>query len=169
MLDWSAKYDTAGTKKGRRPFGWAVAACWVSSSAVLSFLLSKINKKIEKNLGIKTILTREEDTFIKLQDRTKFANKNEGSLFVSIHVNSAKSRKAYGFETYFLSTSKNESAIRVAARENSVLELEGSVQTLKNEDLIRATIAQASFLQHSEWLAAIIQKEIDNSRTTLCN
>ena len=120
----------------------------------------RLAKKIEKNLGIKTILTREEDTFIKLQDRTKFANQNEGSLFVSIHVNSAESRKAYGFETYFLSTTKNESAIRVAARENSVLELEGSVQTLKNEDLIRATIAQASFVQQSERLAAIIQQEI---------
>lgn len=120
----------------------------------------RLAKKIEKNLGIKTILTREEDVFIKLQDRTKFANKNEGSLFVSIHVNAAESRQAQGFETYFLSTAKNENAIRVAARENSVLELEGEAQTLKNEDLIRATIAQAAFVQQSEKLAALIQKEI---------
>lgn len=120
----------------------------------------RLAKKIEKNLGIKTILTREEDVFIKLQDRTKFANTNEGSLFVSIHVNAAESRQAQGFETYFLSTTKNENAIRVAARENSVLELEGEAQTLKNEDLIRATIAQAAFVQQSEKLAALIQKEI---------
>jgi len=122
----------------------------------------RLARKIQKNLRIKTVLTRDEDVFVRLQDRTKFANTNEGDLFISIHVNSNESKKPYGFETYLLKPGRNQEAINVALRENSVIELEGNkFEKLTDEQLIQATIAQSGFVQYSEKFAALIQEEID--------
>ena len=123
----------------------------------------RLAKKIERNSKTKVILTREEDVFVRLQDRTKFANANKGDLFISIHTNAAKDRRASGFETFLIGIGKNEEAIRVAARENAVLELEGvgDATKLTDEALIQATVSQSGFANLSEQFAALVQEEID--------
>ena len=121
----------------------------------------RLARKIQRNSKTKVILTREEDIFLRLQDRTKFANANEGDLFISIHTNASEDRRASGFETFLIGPNKNEAAVRVAARENAALELEGfSGKKLTNEDLIKATIAQSAFAAKSEEFASLVQNEI---------
>ncbi|MBI3874273.1 MAG: N-acetylmuramoyl-L-alanine amidase [Arcobacter sp.] len=74
-----------------------------------------------QNLGYIVYLTRDDDTFIELKDRTKIANKKNADLFVSIHANAApkgKTRDAKGIETYFLSPARSDRAKSVAALEN---------------------------------------------------
>ncbi len=69
--------------------------------------------------GLRTVLTREHDIAVALQERTRIANDSSGDLFVSIHANAAPSRAARGTETYFLSLeASDEASGRVAAREN---------------------------------------------------
>lgn len=55
----------------------------------LAFALC-LKEKLEKN-GVKVLLTREDDSFVSLEERCKFANKNRAELFVSLHRNSAAS------------------------------------------------------------------------------
>ena len=122
----------------------------------------RLVKKIERNMNINTILTRDEDIFIRLQDRTKLANSNNGKLFISIHANSAEDRRANGFETYMIGMNKNAAAVRTAARENAVLDLEGGSTTkLTDEALIKVTIAQSGFANGSEKFAALVQEEMN--------
>ena len=121
----------------------------------------RLEKKISKNMNVKTILTRDEDIFLKLGERTRFANENNGDLFISIHANAAEDRRASGFETFLIGPNRNEAAVRVAARENAVLELEGAgTAKLTDEALIKATIAQAGFASFSETFAALVQEEM---------
>lgn len=121
----------------------------------------RLEKKLSKNMKVKIVMTRDEDIFLKLSERTKIANENNGSLFISIHTNAAEDRRASGFETFLIGQNKNEAAVRVAARENAVLELEGSTgKKLTDEDLIKATIAQSAFASKSELFASLVQKEI---------
>ena len=121
----------------------------------------RLEKKLSKNMNIKIIMTRDEDVFLRLSERTKIANESNGNLFISIHTNAAEDRRASGFETFLIGPNKNEAAVRVAARENAVLELEGTTdKKLTNEDLIQATIAQSSFASKSEQFASMVQKEI---------
>ncbi len=121
----------------------------------------RLEKKLIKNMDVKVVMTRDEDIFLRLSDRTKIANENNGSLFISIHTNAAEDRRASGFETFLIGRSKNEYAARVAARENAVLELEGIPgQALTGEDLIQATIAQSGFAIYSETFADLVQIEI---------
>ncbi len=61
-------------------------------------LTLKVRDELEK-MGIKTILTREDDTTVSLQKRCKTANKAKCELFVSIHRNSASS-SASGIEIW---------------------------------------------------------------------
>ena len=80
----------------------------------------KLGKILEKRYGLKVIYTRKRDIFVPLNDRTEMANSKKADLFISIHTNASKARKARGIETYFLNWTSNREAIRVAARENRI-------------------------------------------------
>ena len=129
-------------------------------------IVKKIGKLIQKKLGVKVVYTRYEDVFVSLEERGKIANRNEGKLFISVHLNDfPKNRKVRGFEVYFLRPGKTESAILVAERENSVIRFEEKESAERyskfaNEKLILASLAQASFMRESEDLTAMIEKEL---------
>ena len=53
--------------------------------------------------GFKVVMTRSTDVFLTLKERVKLANKYQNAIFVSIHFNSAGSRRARGIETFTLS------------------------------------------------------------------
>ncbi|MAV65377.1 MAG: hypothetical protein CMG00_09330 [Candidatus Marinimicrobia bacterium] len=130
----------------------------------------KLGKMIEQELGIKVVYTRTEDEFIPLWKRTKIANDSGGKLFISLHVNaSPNSKSAKGFETYFIRPGKFDDATAVAQRENKVIELEevpSKYPKLNRENLIIATMAQASFTKQSEFFAGQIQKEFERNFTS---
>jgi len=73
----------------------------------------KVGKLVEaklKKAGAKVIMTRSNDTYLSLEQRTNFAKNNFAETFVSIHVNSATSTSAKGSETYFDSSLNANSA-----------------------------------------------------------
>jgi N-acetylmuramoyl-L-alanine amidase len=69
--------------------------------------------------GIAVVLTRDDDRFVTLEERTARANASSADLFVSIHCNASEGRVRHGVETYVLDTTNDEIALRVAARENA--------------------------------------------------
>ncbi len=69
--------------------------------------------------GLQVMLTRSEDTFVSLEERTARANAFSADLFVSIHCNASESKGRRGVEAYILDTTRDEIAARVAARENA--------------------------------------------------
>lgn len=80
--------------------------------------ISKYLREYLKKRGYKVYMTRSNDRFIKLRKRTRYANKKKADLFISIHANASKHKKAKGIETYFLSPSRSNRAKKVAAMEN---------------------------------------------------
>jgi len=68
--------------------------------------------------GYDVQLTRTGDRFLELTERTAFANKKGGDLFVSIHCNAAKNREARGVETYYLNPKADKSRALLIAKEN---------------------------------------------------
>lgn len=69
-------------------------------------LVLEIAKKLEqrlRSLGIDTVMTRTDDTFLTLPDRAWAANNSGADLFVSIHANSAPDSSVQGAEIYYLS------------------------------------------------------------------
>lgn len=79
-----------------------------------------LRKKLIQDASIeRVVLTRGNDRFLSLEERTAIAQKERADLFVSIHCNSSKNTKAYGIETYILSFTEDPESLAVAARENS--------------------------------------------------
>ena len=73
-----------------------------------------------KNPMYKVILTREGDTFIPLQERAKIAERNNATLFVSIHLNSSSNKQTHGFSIYTLSEkATDDEARKIAEKENA--------------------------------------------------
>ena len=84
--------------------------------------IARYLKNILRSRGYKVYMTRDSDHFIKLRNRTKYANQRNADIFISIHANAVGRRdakKACGLECYFLSPSRSSRAKKVAAMENS--------------------------------------------------
>lgn len=71
-------------------------------------------------LGIETMLTRDTDVFIELDERTARANAFQSDLFVSIHCNATENGQASGVEVFILDPSREQDkrALESVAREN---------------------------------------------------
>ena len=73
-----------------------------------------------KSFGIENVyLTRSSDRFIPLEERTAIARKRKADIFISIHCNGARKKKAHGIETYILGFTDDQTSLQLAARENA--------------------------------------------------
>ena len=124
----------------------------------------QIAKRVEKHLKkkrFKVKMTRSSDRFVKLKNRTHFANKHKADIFVSIHANAIANKKrfgeVYGVETYFLQTTRSARSKRVAALENSVV-LDKSDFLSKN--VILNAVLSGPKIELSNKLAIDIQTRI---------
>lgn len=121
---------------------------------------------------VKVVLTRDDDTFISLQKRADIANRSKGNLFISIHTNSVDksnpNRKSVnGTSVYALGLHKDKDNMRVARRENSVIELEkdykqkySGFDPSKDESYIIFEMAQKKNLEQSLKFAYEAQKQL---------
>ena len=79
----------------------------------------RLRRLLVERLGVEVVLTRSEDVFVPLEDRTAIANRAKGDLFLSLHVNADPRGRGEGFEAYFLTREPSDSEARASAlREN---------------------------------------------------
>lgn len=106
--------------------------------------------KLREKIGCEVFLTRDEDTFLSLEQRTAIANMKKADLFISLHVNAHKDHRIHGLETYFLNMATDQSAVLVAARENATSEKSISdLQTILNDLMLNTKINESSRLAHN--------------------
>jgi N-acetylmuramoyl-L-alanine amidase len=101
----------------------------------------RLGKLLRQRMGADVIYTRDDDTFVPLEERTAIANKAQADLFISVHANSSSDPTARGVETYYLNFTTSPDALEVAARENavsdeSIHELSGLVKKITLKDKI---------------------------------
>ena len=60
----------------------------------------RLNRKLRES-QLKTVMTRDSDAFIELNDRVAIENAQKNAIFVSIHFNDSRRRGVRGFETYY--------------------------------------------------------------------
>ena len=112
-------------------------------------LARKLAHKLRQEMKVETILTRDTDRFLPLEERTAIANTRQADLFVSIHVNASPNPQAQGIETYFLNLATDEESIRVAARENATsTKRMGDLQKILKDLMLNTKIDESSRLAH---------------------
>jgi N-acetylmuramoyl-L-alanine amidase len=107
--------------------------------------------------GFQVTLTRTDDRYLKLEERTAMANMARGDLFVSLHTNANPRRDRSGVETYFLNVTDDRYARRLAARENGSLDME---EAPKDVQRILTDLDSKASAGASRTLARMVQKEI---------
>ncbi len=108
--------------------------------------------------GYEIFLTRTDDTFIPLEERTAFANKKKADLFISVHVNANEKVSLRGVETYFLNLTTDASAIKVADRENAI-----ASKSMSDLQFIIKDLTLNARINESSRFASSIQKSIISS------
>jgi N-acetylmuramoyl-L-alanine amidase len=145
------KSPSAGIRKivldpghgGRDP--GAIGAGGIAEKDLVLSVARKLARKLRREMGIEVVLTRKDDSFVRLEDRTAIANAENADLFVSLHMNASPSGEARGLETYYLDNTTDEASIRLASRENGTTRnkvtdlqfiLSDMTQNMKLEDSI---------------------------------
>ena len=100
----------------------------------------RLKERIDREPGMRAVLTRDNDTFIELRDRIVRARRLQADMFVSIHADSYTNRSVAGSSVYVLSArgASDESARWLADRENAA-DLIGGV-TLDDKDSVLASV-----------------------------
>lgn len=114
--------------------------------------------------GINIILTRSDDVFMNLEDRSLIANNSRADLFISLHVNASRNKNLFGVETYFLNFSNDSRILELAAIENAT-----SISSMSNLNDTIAKVLQSSKMQESRQLAFMIQKGMFGEPTVDAN
>ena len=154
----------------------AVGPGGVQEKQVVLQVAKELRKIIRKNLPqYRVIMTREDDVFVSLKERTKIANTNRADVFISIHANASTRRNVRGIETWYLSFAANSKrAQRIAARENNMStrqlsELEAILRDLQETDRINqsallAGMTQSSLVKHiGRYNSAVPNRGVDGA------
>src|SRR6059036_1340775 len=75
----------------------------------------RLNRKLRES-QLKTVMTRDSDVFIELNDRVAIENAQKNAIFVSIHFNDSRRRGVRGFETYYHSGVSFDLANQIQAK-----------------------------------------------------
>ena len=119
----------------------------------------RLRAMVENRLGLRVILTRDDDRALGLDERAAVANNGKANLLLSLHVNGSRGPEQSGAEVFHLQLDRESAeVIRAAAAEGADLPtIDGGVRRL---DLIPWDLAQARHLDESSVLASVLQEEL---------
>ena len=114
-------------------------------------MAKELKEMLDKKGKYTVYLTRSRDVFIPLRERVKISRSHDADLFISVHADSARNRKAVGLSVYTLSeTASDKEAAALAEKENKA-------------DIV----AGLNFAEHSKEVSDILlnlaQRETNNS------
>jgi N-acetylmuramoyl-L-alanine amidase len=143
------------------------AAGEMEKNLVLGFSLA-LRDRIEKSGKYRVVMTREDDTFIPLNDRVKVARNQSAALFVSIHADALPRREgdAQGATIYTLSDKASDAeAERLAEAENKSDAIGGVNLTDEPTEVadILIDLAQRETRTFSNRFARLLMGEMKNT------
>jgi len=135
----------------------AVGAKGTREKDVTLAIARKLARLVEKEPGMRPVLIRDGDYFIRLRQRIDLARRNDADLFVSIHADAFRDPHVGGSSVYTLSQSgaSSEMAKWLADKENSA-DLVGGIDLAENDSLLASVLldmTQSATLEHSDLAA----------------
>lgn len=112
----------------------------------------RLGKLLETRLGADVILTRNDDTYIPLDERAGIANQAQADLFISVHANYSDLPSARGVETYYTNLFSLPNAKDLETRSN-VASKTSNLATLTATEMLNK-------IEQSRRLAASVQRSL---------
>ncbi len=120
----------------------------------------RLKGQIEGRLGIRVLLTRDDDRLVPHDERASIANNNKADLFVSLHANSSPIRSARGAQVYSLSPDGLSAEARRQADSPDARPVPVLGGGSRDIDLILWDMAQVRHMAESSALAVLIEEEL---------
>lgn len=120
----------------------------------------RLKAQIEGRLGIRVLLTRDDDRLVPHDERASIANNNKADLFISLHANSSPSRSARGAQVYSLSPDGLSAEARRQAESPDARPVPVLGGGSRDIDLILWDMAQVRHLGESSALAGLVEEEL---------
>jgi N-acetylmuramoyl-L-alanine amidase len=119
----------------------------------------RLRAMVENRLGLRVILTRDDDRTLGLDERAAVANNGKANLLISLHVNGSRVPGLAGAEVFHLQLDRESAeVVRAATAEGTTLPTLGG--GLRRLDLVPWDLAQARHLDQSSVLASVLQEEL---------
>lgn len=112
---------------------------------VVLAIAKRLKARLDKEAGVRAVLTRSQDEFLSLRERLDRARQANADVFVSIHADAAPKGHARGSSVYILSHrgASSEAARWLAERENAA-GLVGGVTLGDKDDLLAEVLLDLS-------------------------
>lgn len=122
----------------------------------------RVKGVIEGRLGIRVLLTHDDDSAIDADGRAAMANNNKADLFISLHANGSPLAATRGASIFSLSLDRfGETARRQSQADREVLPVYGGGN--RDFSLVEWELAQAAHIEGSTALAALVEQELRES------
>jgi N-acetylmuramoyl-L-alanine amidase/putative methionine-R-sulfoxide reductase with GAF domain len=115
-------------------------------------IAQRLSKLLETRLGSEVILTRNDDSYVPLDERAEIANQAQADLFISVHANYSDLPSARGVETYYTNFFSAPNSKDASAHTNSIVK-NSPAPTLSPADLHER-------IEQSRRLAASVQRSL---------
>jgi N-acetylmuramoyl-L-alanine amidase len=116
----------------------------------------RLKTAVEGRLGIRVILTRDEDRNIPIDDRASIANNNKAEMFISLHAN-ASFRRATSGAAVFVASFDDPEAARTSLAPERVPAFGGGSRDI---ELVPWNLAQIRYVDQSAAAARIIEQQL---------
>jgi len=124
-------------------------------------------KALRTKKRIIPVLSRNKDIYLSLKKRTMLAKKYKADIFISIHADSSKNKKASGISVFSLSDKASDKEAQILAqRENEVDDILGNKKKIE-DPLIYGTLIkmfQREAMNDSSFLAKNILSNLEKTR-----
>jgi N-acetylmuramoyl-L-alanine amidase len=119
-------------------------------------IAKKLEKKINQQKGMKAVLVRKNDRFMRLRDRIRKAREYDADMMISLHADSFPDPRARGSSIYALSVdgATSETAKLLAEKENAADLLFGDVDLAVEDEMVKEVLFDLS-------LTGTIQSSLD--------
>jgi N-acetylmuramoyl-L-alanine amidase len=111
---------------------------------------------IEARLGLRVLLTREDDRNVPIDDRTAIANNNKADLFISLHVNGSLRPGTAGAVIYCAEFDKDAARTAAAGGAGRVPAFGGGSREI---ELVPWDLAQTRHLDQSQAFASLLEHQ----------
>ena len=118
----------------------------------------RVRQRLEMRLGVRVVLTRDDDRASGLDERAAAANNSKADLFLSLHANAALAPTMSGAEVFHLRLDdEGEEALRDVAEAVTLPVLGGGRRTL---EIVRWDLAQVAHVESSAVFASMLEEEL---------
>ncbi len=126
-----------------------------------------LKEALKKYKNIYTILSRDKDIYLPLKERTNLAKINNADIFISIHADSSKNKKANGISVFSLSDkASDKEAKMLAKRENEVDDFLANKNKIRDPIIFDTLIKmfQRKAMNDSSYLAKKILSNLEKTK-----